>query len=226
MRNSLDNIINHIKQIAKEQMTEGYWELRPCVGCGIKFIPKTGVGFYCSKTCHSKRITDSHKKPRGKLDDHESWPEYEEYGGIHESSVPPEILEAAVANAEDRYVVEDTSRIYRILVEESYNGGKEYQKRKKRNFENNLRAFGIKTLSEYNKQRYHINKHLNITHGSNARVSRSIGRMSNSYTANSSLNPGDYWTLRPRKTQRKTRHRYTVKNNKIVPIEKTRSPLK
>tara|TARA_R100000781_G_scaffold115011_1_gene88447 strand:- start:3851 stop:4513 length:663 start_codon:yes stop_codon:yes gene_type:complete len=220
MRDPLDNVVNHIKTMAREKTTEGYWELKPCVNCGTKFVPGSGVGFYCSKTCYGNWFTERHKKPRGKPDDHDSWPEYEEYGGIHESSVPPEILEAALANAEDRYIVEDTSRIYRILVEESSKGDKEYFRRKKRTFENNLKTFGIKTVNEYNKHRYHINKHLNIPHG------RRIDRMSNWIRSSNSLNPNDYWSLRPRKTQRKTRHRYTVKNNKIVPIDKTPSPLK
>ena len=191
-------------------------KVKTCVVCGTQYNLGTGHGHYCSAACY--RNTTSKKPPPDSPDDHDSWPDSVGYGGIPICNVPAGVYEAAESNADDWRIVDDITKIFAVLKEGAQTYEKEYDQRKQRVFLRNLKAYGVEDINQYNKTRLNIHKHLGI------KPSRrhSYG----SLRAGTVSGPGDYWSPRSRMENRRNKERYLVKNNKIVPIDKKRGPLK
>ena len=197
-------------------------EVKTCVVCGTKYNLGEGFGHYCSTGCY--RNTTSKKPPPVSPDDHDSWPDSVGYGGIPICDLPAGVYEAAESNADDWRVVEDITKIFAVLKEAAKTYQKEYNQRKQRKFLQNLKAVGIEDINEYNKRRLKIHEHLGIK--PNKRVGNRGGSWSLWNGSGSVAGPGDYWSPRSRIQNKRKQERYLVKNNKIVPIDKKRGPLK
>ena len=191
-------------------------EVKTCVVCGTQYNLGEGFGHYCSTACY--RNTTSKKPPPVSPDDHDSWPDSIGYGGIPICDLPAGVYEAAESNADDWRIVEDITKVFRVLKDSAKTYQKEYDQRKQRKFLRNLKAFGIKDINEYNKRRLKIHEHLGT------KPSRRGGY--GVLRAGTVSGPGDYWSPRSRLQNKRNQERYLVKNNKIVPIDKKRGPLK
>ena len=191
-------------------------KVKTCVVCGTQYNLGTGHGHYCSTACY--RNTTSKKPPPVSPDEHDSWPDSVGYGGIPICNVPAGVYEAAESNADDWRIVDDITKIFAVLKEAAQTYQKEYEQRKQRVFLRNLKAFGVEDINQYNKTRLNIHEHLGI------KPSRRHGY--GSLRAGTVSGPGDYWSPRSRMENRRNKERYLVKNNKIVPIDKKRGPLK
>ena len=191
-------------------------EVKTCVVCGTKYNLGEGFGHYCSTVCY--RNTTSKKPPPVSPDDHDSWPDSIGYGGIPICDIPAGVYEAAESNADDWRIVEDITKVFRVLKDAAKTYQKEYDQRKQRKFLQNLKAFGIEDINEYNKRRLKIHEHLGI------KPSRRGGY--GVLRAGTVSGPGDYWSPRRMLQNKRNQERYLVKNNKIVPIDKKRGPLK
>ena len=193
-------------------------KIKKCVVCGTRYNSGGGHGQYCSAGCY--RNTTSAKHRPFFSDEHDSWPDSVDYGGIPIRNVPPGVYEAAESNADDWRIVEDIPKIFRLLKEAAKTYPKDYGRRKQRKFLRNLKAFGIDDINEYNKRRLKIHEHLGIKpskRGGNWALWNGSGELGG---------PGDYWSPRSRLQNKRNQDRYLVKNNKIVPIDKKRGPLK
>mgnify|MGYP003671372591 CR=1 FL=1 len=94
-------------------------KIRCCVNCETEFVHSPGKSsVYCCGECARRVIYEKHKKSWFKTEEHESWPEYEDYRGVQEFFVPQEILESAITNAENPQIVEDTYVTFKKLNQE------------------------------------------------------------------------------------------------------------